>query len=348
MISKSETKQLQGVAIIAMLCLHLFCTLEPNFTPVIYIGSTPLTYFIGQAADCCVMIYCFCSGYGLMASYISAHENGREYLKGRVKGIFRLLKAYWIVLLLFAIVAFALGKAEEWLVSPLVFLGNALIFWYSYNGAWWFVSTYILMVVLSPLVFKGVQKHPVVTAFITVVVYFVSYIVRFRYTDGFLIQHMARLGMSYAELLIGVYFYKYMLMGKTEDVWKKLIPDKIQMVLILFIVIAVIVVRRYVPTLFIAPVSGLIFIVCYILFARKFAKLGYVFDFFGKHSMNMWLTHMFFYMPMYGGLVYYAKYPLPILLVLILASIAASFVINGIEKLLMLIKIKNRCLDVTK
>lgn len=141
MISKNETKQLQGVAIIAMLCLHLFCTLTPSFTPLVYIGDTPLTYFIGQAADCCVMIYCFCSGYGLMASYVSSKENGKEYLKGRIKGVFRLLKSYWIVLILFGIVALILGKASEWLVSPVTFLGNFSTLWYSYNGAWWFVST---------------------------------------------------------------------------------------------------------------------------------------------------------------------------------------------------------------
>lgn len=334
MISKNETKQLQGVAIIAMLCLHLFCTLEPFFTPLVYIGDTPLTYFIGQAADCCVMIYCFCSGYGLMASYISSKENGKEYLKGRLKGIFRLLKSYWIVLFLFGITAAILGKAAEWLVSPVTFLGNFFTFWYTYNGAWWFVSTYILMVLLSPIVFKAVQKHPIIVAVVTPLIYLVSYVLRFKYVDGFLIQHVARLGMSYAELLIGVYFYKYMIFEKCEKIWNKIVPGKIYFVLLPLIVLLTIVVRRYIPTLFVAPVSGVIFIVCYLLAVRKFSVLSKPFVFFGSHSMNMWLTHMFFYMPMYGGLAYYAKYPLLIFISLVLMSLAASFIINCIANIL--------------
>lgn len=334
MISKNETKQLQGVAIIAMLCLHLFCTLEPVFTPLVHVSGVPLTYFIGQAADCCVMIYCFCSGYGLMASYVSSKENGKEYLKGRLKGVFRLLNSYWIVLCLFGIAAAILGKAAEWLVSPATFLGNFFTFWYTYNGAWWFVSTYILMVLLSPLIFKLVQKHPIIVAVLTPLVYLISYLLRFKYVDGFLIQHFARLGMSYAELLIGVYFYKYMLMTKIESVWNKIVPKKISPILLVLIVLVTIIVRRYIPTLFIAPVSGLVFIVSYLLAERRFSILRKPFEFLGKHSMNMWLTHMFFYSSTYGGLAYYAKYPLAILALLILMSLAASFIINCIVNIL--------------
>lgn len=342
MISKNETKQLQGVAIIAMLCLHLFCTLEPSFTPLVYIGSTPLTYFIGQASDCCVMIYCFCSGYGLMSSYVSEKENGKEYLKGRIKGVFRLLKSYWIVLILFGIVALMLGKASEWLVSPMVFLGNFFTLWYSYNGAWWFVSTYIIMVLLSPIVFKAVQRCPIIVAVLSPVVYFISYVMRFKYGDGFWLQHIARLGMSYAELLLGVYFYKYMLMSKIEKLWSKIIPQKITPVILITLVCLTIVIRRYIPTLFIAPVSGLAFIICYLLAERRLSMLRKPFEFFGKHSMNMWLTHMFFYMPMYGGLAYLAKYPLFILMMLVLLSFVASCIINLIYKIFTIKFIKSK------
>lgn len=336
MISKNETKQLQGVAIIAMLCLHLFCTLKPSFTPLVYIGDTPLTYFIGQAADCCVMIYCFCSGYGLMASYISSKENGKEYLKDRLKGILRLLKSYWIVLFVFGLASIVLGKAEEWLVSPATFLGNFCTFGYSYNGAWWFVSTYIMMVLLSLIVFKAVQKHPFIVAVMAPIIYFISYFLRFKYTDIILIQHFARLGMSYAELLIGVYFYKYMLMTKIDIFWNKFVSKKVAPVLLILLVFVTIIIRCYVPTLFVAPVSGLVFIVSYLLFERRFSILRKPFNFFGKHSMNMWLTHMFFYSSTYGGLAYYGKYPLFVFVLLVFMSLIASFTVNFISDMFML------------
>lgn len=321
MICKQETKQLQGVAILAMLCLHLFCTYTPLFTPLVYIGSIPLTYFIGQASDCCVMIYCFCSGYGLMASYIACNEKGRQYFVERRKGLFRLLQSYWIILLMFAVVTLLLG--EEWLKSPIVFIANFLVFGSSYNGAWWFVGTYILMVLLSPIIFKMVQRHPVMVAIIAPIVYTTSYVARFRLT-GFLEQQLSLLGMSYAELLLGVYFYKYSFMKRIEEIWNRILPNKYQLPVLFFIIVATIFVRGYVTTLFIAPLSGIVFIFCYLLLARKLLTLRKVFSFLGKHSTNIWLTHMFFYMPAYGGVAYYGKYPLFVLGILLGICLALS------------------------
>lgn len=109
------------------------------------------------------------------------------------------------------------------------------------------------MVLLSPVVFKAVQKHPTVVAVLFPIVYLISYVIRFKYGDGFWIQHIARFGMSYAELLIGVYFYKYSLMLKIEKLWNKIIPQKIAPAILVTLVCVTIVTRRYIPTLFIAP-----------------------------------------------------------------------------------------------
>lgn len=42
---------------------------------------------------------------------------------------------YWVIPVLFALIAIILGKASEWLVSFKMFLGNVAMLWYSYNGA---------------------------------------------------------------------------------------------------------------------------------------------------------------------------------------------------------------------
>lgn len=88
---------------------------------------------------------------------------------------------------------------------------------------------------------KRCKKNPRITAVIAVLVYLITYMIRFRGPDNFVFQHIARLGMSYSELLIGVYFCKYKFMD------------------------LVIVVRRFVPTLLIAPISGMVFVVAYLL-----------------------------------------------------------------------------------
>lgn len=332
MISRHETKQLQGLAILAMLCLHLFCTLTPPFVPTVYVTGVPLVYFFGQAADFCVMAYCFCSGYGLMSAFVQVNGDKKKYIEGRAKGLLNFAKNYWLILVLFACVAIVLGKGSEWLNSPVTFLKNATSIWYNYNGAWWFVSTYIFMVLLSPWIFSAAKKHPKIIVVLTVVVYILSYKVRFGGPQNLVLQHIARLGMSYAELLIGVYFYQYQLMDWIQRQWDRWISKYLQPWILVLVTAVVIVGRRYITTLFIAPASGLVFIVVYLLLSRKCRPLQEIFGFFGGHSTNMWLVHMFFYMPMYGGLAYYAKYDVLVFAALVIMSLCASCVIKCIQK----------------
>lgn len=56
-----------------------------------------------------------------------------------------------------------------------------------------------------------------------------------------------------------------------------------------------------------------------------------IFLFLGKHSTNIWLTHMFFYSCLFKGLVIIVRYPLFILLFMFLLCIMTSYVIMGIE-----------------
>lgn len=333
MISRHETKQLQGLAILSMLCLHLFCTLTPSFVPMAYVTGVPLVYFFGQAADFCVMAYCFCSGYGLMSAFVQADGDKKRYIKGRTKGLWDLAKTYWLILILFACIAIAVGKETEWLNSSITFLKNATSIWYTYNGAWWFVSTYILMVLLSPWVFAAVKKYPKIVAVAAVVVYVVSYKVRFGGPQNLALQHMARLGMSYAELLVGVYFYQNQLVDYIQRYWDRLVPRCLQPWILVVVAGVMIVVRRYVATLFVAPVSGLVFIVVYLLLSRKCHPLQVMFEFFGGHSTNMWLVHMFFYLPMYGGLAYYARYDVLVFVALVVMSLCASYIIKAVQKI---------------
>lgn len=334
MITRKETKQLQGLSILAMLCLHLFCTIEPVFVPLVYVTGVPFVYFLGQAADFCVMAYCFCSGYGLMAAFAKDNGDKKKYLKERSKALWSFIKNYWLILVLFACVAIILGKGPEWLDSPITFLRNATSIWYTYNGAWWFVSTYIFMVLLSPWVFSGVQKHPKILAVIAVFTYVISYRLRFSGIENLLLQHIARFGMSYAELLVGVYFYKYRIMDWIQGQWDRLSLTYLKTWITLAVIVGLIVVRRYIATLFVAPASGLIFIISYLLLSRRYNFLQKIFGFWGTHSTNIWLVHMFFYMPVYGGLAYYAKYDVLVFLSLLTMSLCASYFIKMTQRLL--------------
>ena len=56
-----------------------------------------------------------------------------------------------------------------------------------------------------------------------------------------------------------------------------------------------------------------------------------IFLFLGKHSTNIWLTHMFFYLYLFKGLVIKAQYPILMLIFMLFLCIMMSYIIMGIE-----------------
>ena len=158
-LSKKQTDITKGVAILFMLLLHLFCTKEyvGLFNPLIMIGNTPLIYYIALFGDMCVAMYCFCSGYGLMIGYKNNKEN---YFK---KNLIRILKLYinfWIILFIFVVIlGHIMGQGDKYPGNLKTFVLTFTAINPAYNGAWWFLTTYIILVLLSPYINKIVIKH---------------------------------------------------------------------------------------------------------------------------------------------------------------------------------------------
>ena len=66
-LTKSDTQMAKGMAVLGMVMLHLFCRLgELPYTPLVWIGQTPLVYYFGLFGDLCVPVFCFCSGYAII------------------------------------------------------------------------------------------------------------------------------------------------------------------------------------------------------------------------------------------------------------------------------------------
>ena len=77
MLTKKDAKMAQGLAIIGMVALHLFCRIDNlPYNVHIFLGGRPLIYYIGLFGDFCVPIYCFCSGYAQQIMYEKEHKIG--------------------------------------------------------------------------------------------------------------------------------------------------------------------------------------------------------------------------------------------------------------------------------
>lgn len=100
-----------------------------------------------------------------------------------------------------------------------------------------------------------------------------------------------------------------------------------------------IILHGFVETLFVAVFTGIIFICCYNLLSKG-RKIERIFQYFGKHSTNLWLIHMFFYMIFFEKYIFVLKYTVLIYLWLILICLIFSYIINFVEKIVNNISIK--------
>lgn len=61
MINPYQSNELKSIAVLMMLCLHLFNTLDyaQLFEPIIFIGEYPLIYYISLFCDACIHMFIY-------------------------------------------------------------------------------------------------------------------------------------------------------------------------------------------------------------------------------------------------------------------------------------------------
>lgn len=343
-LTKNQVKITKGIAILFMLLLHLFCTkaYEGLYTPIIFIGNTPLVYYIALFGDCCVVIYCFCSGYGLLISYKNSREN---YFKNNLIRIFKLYINYWIILFIFVVgLGFLLGQADKYPGDFKTFILTFTGISPAYNGAWWFFTTYIILVLLSPIINRvAIKYNSYLIIAISFAFYFFAYIQRIKgviVVDNiilaWIIRQSALFGTSQLPFIVGAIFAEKKLYSKLYNVVNDI---KYKNIIGLSLILLMIIAHGIVQTLFVAVFTGIAFI-CIFNLMNKPKWLNKLLDYLGNHSTNLWLTHMFFYMIFFKELVFALKYSFLIFPWLIILCLASSYIINGIYK--PIIKVLNK------
>ena len=335
----------QGIAILGMLCLHLFCrTGDLPYTPLIWVGERPLIYYIGLFGDLCVPVFCFCSGYAQSLLY---GKNPDGFLRSSGRRIAKFISHFWIVVCSFSGVGLIMGHTAIPGDLP-SFIGNMLLFDLRYNGAWWFVVTYVLLIPLTPVYVWCLNRfRPVLVMLGSGLVYFVSYVFRFAWVldisnaaAAWCWNQLILLGTSQFAFAAGIVFQKYgvmewLLTGKQRR-------PKCFAVAIAVLPAAMFLLHCIEPSLVIAPLTGLVTIICFHLW-KKPAWIQHFLEYMGRHSTNIWLVHMFFYMTMFPKLIFASGVPTVILLVLLLVCIMASYLIDGVEAAVTKLVVGVRC-----
>jgi fucose 4-O-acetylase-like acetyltransferase len=351
--TKNDIKITKGVAILFMLLLHLFCRKEVNglYETFPEINGVPLIYYIGLFGDACVPMFCFASGYGL---FISISKTEGSILKKNFERILKLLINYWIVLVIFVIIGFLAGKSDILPGSPIKFLQNFFVLSSSYNGAWWFVQTYILLVLLAPPLFKAIKRYnSIILVLFSGFVYLITYIQRIKHVIDFgdsavinmIINSIVLVGTSQLPFIVGAIFSKEKIYTRIYNWFNHFTWKNSLCLLGIFLLV---IFHALYESMIIAPITGIAFI-CFFNLIDKSIQFRKVLDFLGNHSTNLWLTHMFFYMTFFPNLTFAPKYPILIFIWLITLCLVSSYCINLFYKpIIQYIDNKNSAVNVSK
>lgn len=290
-------------------------------------GGYPYSFYIAQLSDFCVFGFAFLSGYAHMVQY---GQTG--YYQRRLKGLLSVFCSYWLIMIVFSIVGIAVGQGSYMPGSLEKFILNALTLENSYNGAWWYMFTYAILVIISPVLLKWVKRgHPVVVLGIGFAIYCLAYYVRFKLGYNWLLGKFGPFGMTLFEYLLGALALKYQVFTHLYRIWDR-IPKCARWLLGAVLMLGMLYVRtKVVPSLFAAPVTGFVVMTLF-HFWNKPQVVKKAFLLVGRHSTNIWLTHMFFYSVMFKDLVYIAKYPPLIFAFMLAITIPLSMLLQQAEK----------------
>jgi hypothetical protein len=333
-IPLQKSNQLKSIAILMMLCLHLFNReYHGLFQPLVFIGKQPLSYYISLFCDACVPIFAFVSGYGLYFKYV---ENPETYGKANSTRLKKLYINYWIILLLFAVVLGAILGTPGYPGSFLKVFLNLTAVNPSYNGAWWFLTIYILFVLSSGFWFRLLdQLNPYLFIIVLLLVYGIAFYFRIYKVALFenevlqwIHQQLALFFCTLVQFMLGAFALKFKWHSKISQLFNRIhFKNSLTLAMIGLLVVF----HGVVPNFIIAPFTalGFIFLFLQLQLPVFFNKL---LDFFTPHATNIWLIHMFFYMIYFKDFIYSPKYEVPIFLLLVGCCILSSIVVNHINQ----------------
>lgn len=332
-----KSNHLKAIAILMMLCLHLFNReYHGLFQPLIFIGSQPLSYYISLFCDACVPIFAFVSGYGLYYKYI---QTKTEFRKGNYVRLKKLYINYWVVLVLFAVVLGLIMGKSGYPGSLGKFILNFSGLETSYNGAWWFFTTYVFFVLTANFWFRLLDKiNPYVYLICLGGIYVISFYFRMYQNNifenvflNYLHKQSALYFCTLFQFMLGAFFLKY----NWNKQFQSFLPQRINFnVLGIFGIIALIIIHGFIPNFIIAPFTALGFIFIFINLDIP-AFINKCLDFFAKHATNLWLIHMFFYMIYFPEFIYKFKYPIFIFSALVIMCVMSSYMVNSINKMIL-------------
>ena len=164
-MTKRESKELQGFAILMMLYHHLFAFPERIEYPYVSLADQffhfSLSQNMGLFCKICVALFAFLSGYGFYCKAQAIRQDDTDRTKTEIGDFFikdwkvsghlvlALYRRYWIVYAICVPVGIVFFSHT---FPPLILLGQFLgLSGIKYIPEWWYINYYIVLCLLFPL-----------------------------------------------------------------------------------------------------------------------------------------------------------------------------------------------------
>lgn len=328
-MSKEYSNFIKGVAILLMVCLHIFksetevLALGNLFT----IGDVPLVMYLTRMCNP-VPFFLIVSGYGLYSVF--SKQGGVNPWKRVVNLYFHL----WIIYLIFVPLG-SFVKPELYPGSLLTFIKNATSWQCSYIGEQWFFLPYILLMLTSKWIFALFDNLKSVWVLaISIVTYIGTVAVLKYFGEATLSKNMLLYNPFLALYMLLPFALGYMAkrnswMERVADLFNQWKLKKNWIVLALLVFLCL--VRCCVSHQAVDPIYAIAFVILFSMVTVD-VQLGMILTFLGKHSMNIWLIHTWICTRLFHEFVYGLHYPVLMYLFVLLTSIVISLLVERAYK----------------
>ena len=332
--TKEHTNIAKGFAMILMLMYHLFedrnevIAMGVNYAPL----NAEVFSMISKFGNVCVSVFVFLTAYGIGVGLfekkdISIKEAYSQAFKRFGKLMFQFFLLYVSVIVVmfpyFDLKAYYGGGWQGGVNMLTDALG--LQFFYSENSlnmTWWYMELAYILIFLIPALVWMTRK---IGYAMLPVMYFLPFVINMNFdVERYLFVATVGVCAAYGNWL-----------GKGME-WK--VPAIVKWLIALVGLVAAVLLRQnyliqeeYLP--FVDAFISLFIVWGTSVTIGMIPGIRKAFAFLGRHSMNIYLVHTFFYLSVWRVETYQFKYAILILLFLLVATLGYSVVLEGVKKL---------------
>ncbi len=332
--TKEDTLVVKGMAIFCLLFYHLFehyervTTMGVNYTPFTIETFLLLSGF----GNICVAVFAFLSAYGITKGMMGRQQEGiREQYRHSCKRYLKLTANFLAMFLSVNLLWFNKfnytrlygGGIQGCLYAFLDAFGLSGLFKTpTINETWWYMELAILIIFFVPILYDVAKKMGTCSILIAILL-------------PVAVELTFDVKRYYLVILLGVVAARQMWFEKLfclqTAFWKQAVCG------VVLLAVTVVIRQNYVIYHEFAYLMDAWAAFLFSWFGGRVLSavpgIRQIFALFGRHSMNIYFVHTFFYMAIYQEFIYSFRYAGVIFAVLLAVSLVYSLILEGLKKL---------------